>query len=370
MPHAGITLDAVKVVGCDGTNVNTGRNGGVIRLLEQHIGTPVQWAVCMLHINELPLRHLFSEIDGSTAGPNAFKGPLGRRLTAAPTLASCDIVDYNPIESPNLPLLIDSDMCELSTDQKYMYLITQAIKTGICSSRIASLEPGNISHSRWLTTANSICRLYVSTPAPSSELTDFVTFIMRVYAPVWFRIKRLNRLQDAPMNLYCLVSWSRYLCNRLLSVVDNVIKRNAFAAHAENILYAMIHDKRAHVQELGLRRIMKARSSENTPLRQFIVPPVNFGATDYFDLICWFDASTVITSPPILRDVTTDHIAQQLASLPYFRCHTQSVERMLRVITEASAQVVGQNARDGVIRYRLEARSQRPKFNTKRDYVL
>ena len=39
----------------------------------------------MMHINELPLRHLFAEIDGPTSSPNAFKGPIGKRLTALPT---------------------------------------------------------------------------------------------------------------------------------------------------------------------------------------------------------------------------------------------------------------------------------------------
>ena len=154
---SGIALNSITVVGCDGTNVNTGRNGGVIRLIEQHIGMPVQWVVYMMHINELPLRHLFAEIDGPTSGPNAFKGPIGKRLTALPT--SCDVVEYAIVESPNLPALSESEICDLSTDQKYLYLITQAIATGNCSGRIASMEPGNMSHYRWLTTANRICIL-------------------------------------------------------------------------------------------------------------------------------------------------------------------------------------------------------------------
>ena len=255
----------------------------------------------MMHINELPLRHLFAEIDGPTSSPNAFKGPIGKRLTALPTLTSCDVVEYAIMESPNLPVLSESEICDLSTEQKYLYLITQAIATGNCSGRIASMEPGNMSHSRWLTTANRICRLYISTATPSSELTELVMFVMQVHA-LWFSIKRKNLMQDATVHLYCMLAWSRYLNARLQAVIEI----NAFSAHPDNVLFAMLHDERAHIRELGCRRIQKARSSENPQaVRQFAVPPINLDATDYYDLICWFDGSTDITSPPVLRDIVT-----------------------------------------------------------------
>ena len=76
-------IDIAKfvAVGCDGTNVNTGRIGGVIRLLEEKYKKPLQWLVCLLHANELPLRHLLQHLDGSTSGPRAFSGPIGKALT-------------------------------------------------------------------------------------------------------------------------------------------------------------------------------------------------------------------------------------------------------------------------------------------------
>lgn len=58
--------DNIKVVGCDGTNVNTGHKAGVIRRLEETFEHPLQWLVCLLHTNELPLRHLFEALDGAT----------------------------------------------------------------------------------------------------------------------------------------------------------------------------------------------------------------------------------------------------------------------------------------------------------------
>ena len=72
-----IETDTLLAIGCDGTNVNTGYKGGVIRLLEMEIGRSLQWLVCLLHANELPLRHLLQHVDGVTHVPRAFSGPIG-----------------------------------------------------------------------------------------------------------------------------------------------------------------------------------------------------------------------------------------------------------------------------------------------------
>lgn len=55
-----INCDNVLVIGCDGTAVNTGAKGGVIRCMEQNLHRPLQWFICQLHANELTLRHLFN----------------------------------------------------------------------------------------------------------------------------------------------------------------------------------------------------------------------------------------------------------------------------------------------------------------------
>jgi hypothetical protein len=71
------SLQHLVAVGCDGTVVNTGITGGVIRLLELELGRPLQWFICLLHANELPLRHLFLKLDGVTQGPRSMSGPIG-----------------------------------------------------------------------------------------------------------------------------------------------------------------------------------------------------------------------------------------------------------------------------------------------------
>lgn len=139
----------LNVIGCDGTVVNTGPNGGVIRLLELELKRPLQWFICMLHCNELPLRHLFLKLDGRTVGPKAFSGLIGRQLQICETLP---VVLFEPILS-ELPLM---DFVDFSTDQKYLYEIVTAISNNNLSADLANRNPGKLNHSRWLTLANRI----------------------------------------------------------------------------------------------------------------------------------------------------------------------------------------------------------------------
>ena len=64
--------DELEVIGCDLINVNTGSMRVVIYEIEEKIGHRVMWLICLLHINELPLRHLFTNLDEITCGKNIF----------------------------------------------------------------------------------------------------------------------------------------------------------------------------------------------------------------------------------------------------------------------------------------------------------
>lgn len=78
--------------------------GGAIRLMEDELDKSLQWLVCLLHCNELPLRALLLHLDGKTAGPSQFKGPIGKLLDGCEKLpivkfvpVKCIITDYGKI---------------------------------------------------------------------------------------------------------------------------------------------------------------------------------------------------------------------------------------------------------------------------------
>ena len=53
-----------------------------------------------------------------------------------------------------------------------------------------------------------------------------------------------------------------------------------------------------------------------------------------------------------------------------YPCHTQAVERVIKLVTEAAAAVSGQERRDGYIRATLKSRIIMPVFETKKNFVL
>ena len=170
-------------VGCDGTNVNVGTKNGIIARLEQHYGTNLHWFVCMLHGNELPLRHLLFAKDGKPKGPSSFPGPIGKLL---PTCDKRPVIAFESMPGEE----IDSNIEDLSTDQKYLAQIHTAIRQGRLDEALCQKDPGNINLARWITLANRLLRLYVSVEEPSDELICLVQYVMDVYAPSWFQIKK------------------------------------------------------------------------------------------------------------------------------------------------------------------------------------
>lgn len=56
----------------------------------------------------------------------------------------------------------------------------QAIAAGCVPPNLKDIAPNNVSHGRWLTTANHILHTYVGTEKPSKNLLEFVKYIMKV----------------------------------------------------------------------------------------------------------------------------------------------------------------------------------------------
>lgn len=366
-----IETDRLLAVGCDGTAVNTGIHRGVIRLLELENKSALHWFVCLLHANELPLRHLIEKLDGATSGPRGYSGPIGKLLNGC---SDSPIVNFKPISFNRIP---EVDLLGLSTDQKYLLEICQAVASGHCSTSLSRKNPGKMSHARWLTKANRILRLYISTAKPSLNLKLIVDYIMKFYAPVWFWIKSHPSCKDGAKHLWRMMSFSRTMTESVKKIIDPIIQRNGFFGHPENILLGMIADKRWDIRKIAIKKILHIRGAQGSSIRKFNIPPLNFAAADYSQLISWTYSKLKLTEPPLLsrlsdgelRNLLNNDIipAYELFQLP---CHTQAVERTVKIVTEASSAVCGPQNRDGFIRTRLQSRKLMPSFHTKKDYQV
>ena len=70
--------EKLAIVGTDGTPCMIGKYNGCIRALEELVSKPLQWVICLLHTNELPLRHVLASPDGMTNSLDTFTGPIGK----------------------------------------------------------------------------------------------------------------------------------------------------------------------------------------------------------------------------------------------------------------------------------------------------
>ena len=175
--------------------------------------------------------------DGSrTKGPYTFSGPIGKQLE---NCEQRDIVQFRAIES-----IIPEVNCNgLSADQQYLLDMCKAINAGHCSRDLEKKLPGKLSHARWLTTANRILRLYISTENPSEELLLLTEYTLKVYARVWFSIKMKPSCKYGGLHVLELVHFSRYLDGSIKKILDPVIQRNAYFAHPDNLLLCMVSDE-------------------------------------------------------------------------------------------------------------------------------
>ena len=369
LEHEEIAIDNLTVIGCNGCPVNTGINGGVIRIIEEKINRPLQRFVCLLHANELPLRHLFFHLDGVTQGPRAFAGSIGKLLSRNVELLP--VIEYDMIEFESTDQ--DFVISDLSTDQKLLLQMCQGISNGCITPELANRTPGPVCHSRWLTLAIRILRLYVSTENPSDNLKTLTTFIMRVYAPTWFSIKSRPSCVYGTMHFFKMVQSTKYLPQNLKNIVHPVLQRNAFFAHVENVILAMMCDDRNHIRELALRRVLSIRSSKTEDIRKFIIPKINFEAENYLDMIDWSTCQR--SEPPILRYIEEEDLkvciqGKNVPKLNFikFPCHNQGVERAIKMVSEASLAVNGHERRDGYIRAKIKSRKIIKDYVSKKNY--
>lgn len=252
--------DNIIGVGADSTAVNTGPRGGAIRLLECRLGRCLHWFICCLHLNELPLRHLCKQLIGPTEGPTEWKGPLGKSLSTCELLPVTgqfqSITDGDPLPQ------INTD--ELSHDQGYLYRIITAVRSGVISDDLVREKPGLMSMARWVTTASRICRLYVGTMNPSSELYTLTHFIVCSYGPMWFKIKCHPNCTDGAKHFVEQVKLQRLLPPVSRKVTWPVIQRNSYWAHHENVLLAMLADEDTAVRRAAVYIIRTVRQLPNT----------------------------------------------------------------------------------------------------------
>ena len=368
--------ESIKVIGSDTTNTMSGTDGGAQHFVEESLDRNLQRVFCNLHTNELPFRNLFQSIDGKTSGKDSFKGPIGK--------ACKDVKKYKVKETftavtvgDSVPVLSDEVMHELSWDQKCLYKLLHAVRSGKSNIDIENMQLAGLNHSRWLTLAIRLLYLcmcwHFLTPEDTENLNTLIHFIMTNYGPMWFTIKMKPLITDAPKHVFHQTKLLQLLPAHVVAVVKPFVSRNAYYAHPENLLLAMLDDEDENVRTKAVKIIKTIRAEHqpsHRPVRPFSVPKIDYDADNYHSMIDW--ESLQLTEPPLTYHLSNDElellIDEALTLAPY-RSHTQSVERAVKVVTDASGKVYGLVAAQGYIRSKISSRQLYKKCDTKKELI-
>ena len=118
----------VELIGGDSTNSNSGWKGSALAWLERMLGRKVFWVICMIHCNELPLRHLMSNLDGKTNSKEGWTGPIGKFLLKVNEMERNYSFDPIPWSEEDSVIYIPADIVtNMSYDSSLFYQIGIAV---------------------------------------------------------------------------------------------------------------------------------------------------------------------------------------------------------------------------------------------------
>jgi len=271
-----------------------------------------------------------------------------------------------------MPSPIESERA-LSTDAKYLYRMAKAVSNGYCPEDLANHTPGNVVHSRWLTKASRILRLYVTTNLPSTNLKILANYVMKVYVPMYFNIKYYSSAIYGSKLLFQFIRSTQYLSPSLKEIIYKVVQNNAYFAHPENVLLTMLFDERKHIREKAIKKILYYRDKlyDATKLRTYEKHIINFDAIDYIDLIN-LDDDNILSEPPFTSKIPYEHLLECIdfdeppLPDPQIPSHIQGTERFVQLDTNVSRRSIQKN-RDAIMAVTVASRTTTPRMDSKKD---
>ena len=154
-------------------------------------------------------------------------------------------------------------MDDLISDQYYAYRICSAVMLGSVDANLEFLEVGGLNHSRWLILGCRILRFYVAQEKPTSNLSTLAKFLIKIYFSGWFQIKFNSKITDGPKNYLNILAQVMGFPNKIIQdIAVAVLQRNAYFAHHENILLAMLADDDHNVRLFAVNKIFSIRVSK------------------------------------------------------------------------------------------------------------
>ena len=196
---------------------------------------------------------------------------------------------------------------------------------------------------------------------------------------MWFTIKAHSKFTSGPRHLFQKLQLVKGQPLHVQTVVKPHIQRNAYFAEPSIMLTSMLEDTQEEIRQFGVNLIENSRQKPPRPpkrkvlkgIRKHEVPPLNWEAKTWKDLIDW--KSITVWEPRIFQKISLEQIQDAVQTpiiFPKYPCHSQTVERTVKLVTECSSAVYGEENQRGKIMAVLASRGSRKAYDTKKDYVV
>ena len=134
-------------------------------------------------------------------------------------------------------------------------------------------------------------------------------------------------------------------------------------------MLACVSDPDPNIITVAIHRILQIETLAASQL-DFILPDkINWNAVEYHEMIEWLPEK--ISVPPNLQYWSEEQIKEgfeRALEIPEYPCHNQSVERGVRLVSEASRRVYGHEEGQGYNLNTLGSRDNMHSFRSMKDF--
>ena len=150
-----------------------------------------------------------------------------------------------------------------------------------------------------------------------------------------------------------------------------IIQRNCFCLQLGNFLAALLYSKEENHRAQAMKKILESRTNpiliprhgEKNGMRINVIPTINFNSQEWSMLINLEDVEE-------FNDEVIANIAQNRGTPPNIPCHSQTVERAVKLTSDSSKKAVSLSKSNNLILAKCKSRMDRKCFKTKKDYNL
>jgi hypothetical protein len=320
------STESLMILSGDSTNQNTGWKGGTHAHLEKLLNRRLFWAICNLHTNELPLRHLITAIDGPTSSDKGFMGPVCSLLSKVndmpfspnfERLSGGEEIIHLPKEVLNkmrtdqttcyklvmgvkagyLPTSLQDLQCGLLCHARWLttcYQLVMGVKAGCLPTSLQDLQCGSLCHARWLITAQRLVFMWTRKHMLSGQnlkvLRNLVKFCLEYYFKLYFDIKVKHDIVDAPYHILTSLRILKTQPKKVQEAVTFYVKTGAWYSHPECVILSLLASPKVSDRQFAVKQILKLRGVQeygDNSVRPRKTSKLNISTTSLTTLITW-----------------------------------------------------------------------------------